>query len=118
MDISNKEIGGRIKEVRKERGITQEQLAEYADISVEFVSLVETGRSSLKVPTLAKIASALTISTDYLIYGSAHYTENPKINAMLSKVPDSKKNQVEKLIALFLSATSSDDSKKNKNLST
>lgn len=28
MDIFNKEIGSRIKEIRKERGITQEQLAE------------------------------------------------------------------------------------------
>lgn len=114
MDNFNKEIGSRIKGIRKERGITQEQLAEYADVSVDFIGLVETGRSSLKVPTLAKIAKALNISADYLIYGDAPYTENPKINAMLSKVPDSKKKQVEKLIALFLSSISSDDNKMNK----
>ncbi|MCM1166517.1 MAG: helix-turn-helix transcriptional regulator [Lachnospiraceae bacterium] len=112
MDIFNKEVGGRIKEIRKERGITQEQLAEYADVSVDFIGLVETGKSTLKVSTLAKIATALNISSDYLIYGDAPYVENPKINAMLAKVPDSKKKQAEKLVALFLSAISTDDSKK------
>lgn len=111
MENFNREMGGRIKQLRKERGITQEQLAEYADISVDFVGLVESGRSSMKVPTLAKIAKALNISADYLMFGNAPYIENSKINAMLAAVPENKKKHAEKLLALFLNAISSDNDK-------
>ena len=108
MEILNTDIGNRIRQVRKECGYTQEQLAEYAEISVDFLGLIETGRNSMKVQNLAKIASALNVTTDYLIYGTTPYKENPKINTMLSVVPESRRKQVEKLIALFLTSLRSD----------
>ena len=109
MEILNTDIGNRIRQARKECGYTQEQLAEYAEISVDFLGLIETGRNSMKVQILAKIASALNVTTDYLIYGTTSYKENPKINTMLSVVPESKRKQVEKLIALFLTSLRSDE---------
>ena len=109
MEILNTDIGNRIRQARKECGYTQEQLAEYAEISVDFLGLIETGRNSMKVQNLAKIASALNVTTDYLIYGTTPYKENPKINTMLSVVPESKRKQVEKLIALFLTSLRSDE---------
>lgn len=109
MEISNAEIGNRIRLIRKDCGFTQEQLAECAEISVDFLGLVETGRSSMKVKNLAKIASVLNVTTDYLIFGTTPYKENVKINTMLSVVPDSKRKQVERLIALFLNALHSDE---------
>lgn len=109
MEISNVDIGNRVRQLRKECGYTQEQLAEYAEISVDFLGLIETGRSSMKVQNLAKIASILNVTTDYLIYGTSPYKENARINTMLSVVPDNKRKQVEKLIALFLNALRSDE---------
>ena len=109
MEILNTDIGNRIRQARKECGYTQEQLAEYAEISVDFLGLIETGRNSMKVQILAKIASALNVTTDYLIYGTTPYKENPRINTMLSVVPESKRKQVEKLIALFLTSLRSDE---------
>ena len=109
MEISNVDIGNRIRQLRSEYGYTQEQLAEYAEISVDFVGLIETGRSSMSLKNLAKIASALNVTTDYLIFGTTPYKENSRINTMLSVVPDRKRKQVEKLIALFLNALCSDE---------
>ena len=109
MEILNTDIGNRIRQLRKECGYTQEQLAEYAEISVDFLGLIETGRNSMKVQNLAKIASALNVTTDYLIYGTTPYKENPKINTMLSVVPENRRKQVEKLIALFLTSLRSDE---------
>ena len=108
MEISNVDIGNRIRQLRGEYGYTQEQLAEYAEISVDFVGLIETGRSSMSLKNLAKIALALNVTTDYLIFGTTPYKENARINTLLSTVPDKKRKQVEKLIALFLSALHSD----------
>lgn len=59
-------LGRRIKKERLKRGITQEQLAEKVDISVNFMSLIENGRN-MSVETLANIAVALGVTVDYLL---------------------------------------------------
>lgn len=102
MDFTNAEIGMRIRIVRKERGYTREQLAEYADMSSNFLGAVETGKKSMKVQNLAKIAKALDVTADYLIYGTAPYKENVKINTMLSSMSEDKRKQVEKMITVFM----------------
>ena len=65
MDIK-KEIGERIKRVRKQRGLTQEQLAEIMEISSRNLSNIELGNSFPKPETLEKFLSALNITTQTL----------------------------------------------------
>lgn len=102
MDMSNSSIGSRIRTVREERGYTREQLAEYADVSTDFLWHIETGRSSMSTQNLGKIAAALDVPTDYLIFGKMPYKENAKINAMLYALPDEIQKQVEKMITVFV----------------
>lgn len=102
MDITNAEIGKRIRDTRKERGYTREQLAEYAEMSVNFLGAVETGKKSMKVQNLVKIAQALGVTTDYLLIGSTPFKENAKINTMLSAMTEDKRKQVEKMITVFI----------------
>ena len=56
-----KVLGKRISEIRKSNGLTQEDLAEKAGYSVEFISLVERGLNAPSVAGLAKIAKALKV---------------------------------------------------------
>lgn len=65
MDIK-REIGERIKRVRKQRGLTQEQLAEIMEISSRNLSNIELGNSFPKPETLEKFLSALNITTQTL----------------------------------------------------
>ena len=88
MDMSNAAIGGRIRQVREERGYTREKLAELADISADFLWEVEAGRKSMKVQNLGRIAKALFVSTNYMFYFTAHYKYNAKINSMISYIHD------------------------------
>ena len=65
-----KELGEKIKRVRKSRGITQEQLAEMIDISPRSLSNIEVGGCFVKSETLEKIleakeATSLVESLDY-----------------------------------------------------
>ena len=101
MDMSNAAIGGRIRQAREERSYTREKLAELADISADFLWEVEAGRKSMKVQNLGKIAAALCISTDYLIYGTSSYKENSKLNSMISAMPEDVQKQAEKLLFVF-----------------
>ena len=63
------EIGQRIMERRKKLGLTQEMLAEKADVTTQFVSYAESGKRAMRPENLVKIAAALEVSTDYLLPG-------------------------------------------------
>ena len=55
-------LGERIKALRKRANLTQEQLAEEAGVSVNFIGNVERGESAASVKTLRRIAKALGVS--------------------------------------------------------
>lgn len=106
MDMSNASIGNRIRKIRKERGYTREQLAEYAEISANFVWEIETGKKGMKTQVLGRIAAALDVPTDYLIFGEVSYKPNAKINSMVSAQPAEIQKQIEKMITVFLDTLS------------
>lgn len=58
----NKLLGRRIRELRKERGLTQEQLSEKVGKTDEVISNIETGAASTRLSTLFDIADALKVS--------------------------------------------------------
>ena len=64
------EVGQRIKEVREFYGYSQAQLAEKASLSPRFIAFVESGKKDMSSKSIKQIASALRVSTDYLLYGS------------------------------------------------
>ena len=63
------ETGKRIMDRRKKMGRTQEQLAERSEVTTQFVSYAESGKRGMRPENLMKIASALGVSTDYLLTG-------------------------------------------------
>ena len=68
------EIGQRIRKYRKAVGMSQEQLADAANISTTHMSHIETGNTKLSLPVLVAISEALSVHTDALIY------DEPKVN--------------------------------------
>lgn len=65
-------VGQRIAQVRKQRGLTMLQLAKKAELgdSAQNVRRLEIRKHQPRKATLAKIAKALNVSTDYLAFGS------------------------------------------------
>ncbi len=61
-----KEFGEKIKRMRKNRNLTQEQLAEMIDISPRNLSGIEVGANFVKAETLEKILTALNVSMEDL----------------------------------------------------
>ncbi len=57
-----KQIGSHIAKIRKERGLTQSELAELIDVTIETISRLERGVSVPSLKTLEKISSVLNIS--------------------------------------------------------
>ena len=60
-------IGEKIAKQRKEKGLTQSQLAEMINVSNKTISRWETGEGYPEISLLVPLAKALGVSTDYLL---------------------------------------------------
>lgn len=60
-------LGRRVKELRKKRGLTQEELAERASVDVKYLGNIERGRENPTVGTLEKLANALSVKTHQIL---------------------------------------------------
>ena len=60
------DLGKKIKRMRQNRGLTQEQLAEIVDISQRTLSGIEIGENFVTAETLDKILAALNTTSDEL----------------------------------------------------
>lgn len=54
-------LGQRISEIRKIKGITQEQLAEKADLTVSYISKIEGAKKNPTMTVVNKIAQGLGV---------------------------------------------------------
>jgi len=80
-------IGERIKRERLDKGLTQEVLAENANISASFLGQIERGERKLSLVTLIQIAEVLGASLDHLV---KDYTpsENPELVELIYLLRD------------------------------
>ncbi len=65
--IDYKDIGARIREVRLQRKMTQEQLAEAVGVGVTHISHIETGNSIPSLQVVVDIINTLECSADELL---------------------------------------------------
>lgn len=69
MDNYLLQMGMRIAARRKEIGLTQEELADMINVSVQTISTAERGRKALRPENIVKICRALRCTTDYILIG-------------------------------------------------
>jgi transcriptional regulator with XRE-family HTH domain len=60
-------LGDRVREQRKSRGLTQEDLAESLHLSVAYVSLIERGGRNPPYTTVVAIARALGVPPSRIV---------------------------------------------------
>lgn len=70
MGIDYATIGSRIREIRVSKKLTQSKLAELSGVEPSNISHIERAATKLSLPTLIKIANALEVTLDELVYGN------------------------------------------------
>ena len=82
MELDNKRIGERLRELRTDHGFKQKEVAEYLGLSQSLYSMIEHGKRRLKWLSLVeKLALLYNCDEDYIlclhdeynIYGSIAY---------------------------------------------
>lgn len=66
-ELDFRAIGQRIKIARIKKRLTQEAVAEKVNITTQHMSNIETGNSSVSLPTLISIANVLYVTIDELL---------------------------------------------------
>ncbi len=72
--VAKKQAASRLRLVRENAGLTQEQFAEILDITVSAYKKVESGENQISTAVLRKLYDVMNVSTDYILYGD---TKNP-----------------------------------------
>jgi len=64
-----RQVGKRVRLARQSRGLTLDQASEAADTSIQFLSQIEKGEQAMTMLKLGRLAKALGVTTDYLLFG-------------------------------------------------
>nr|WP_302641421.1 helix-turn-helix transcriptional regulator [uncultured Agathobaculum sp.] len=108
-------IGGRIRKQREYLGLTREQFAEKLDITPKFCSDIELGVKGMSVPTLCRIASTLSLSTDYILFGKQEKKDKfwafKALSPMIESVTPSQLPYLENVLKAVISAMNHKDDK-------
>lgn len=92
-NIDYKDLGKRIRAERRKQDLTQEKLAEMANISDSFMGHIERGGRTLSIETLAKIANALNLSIEYIVCGEFNYQPDMLPSEILDALNRMSSNQ-------------------------
>lgn len=88
MKMVFKHLGQRIREERTKYRLTQEQLAEAAEINESYIGQVERGEKNPSLETLVSIANSLGVTVDYLLQDEVNVKPNSLINELISITKD------------------------------
>lgn len=97
-----KTIGRNLMQQRLSQNITREQLSERIGISTTFYANLECGNKMMSLITLRKLADALCISTDVLLYGDNVSGHIRNIERLLKDQPETYVAYIEDVIRLTL----------------
>lgn len=96
-------IGKRIQKRRKQLMMTQEQLAELMNVSIQMVSNLERGNKAIRIDNLINLSEILNISTDYILTGKATTDDNVALASRITQLPPKDRKMVELLVEYCLS---------------
>lgn len=97
-----KEMGIRISKRRKEYHLTQEQIAEQMNVSLQMISNLELGKKAIRPENLVKLCRVLDVTADYILTGKKSASDVQSIASKLSCLPDDDVQMIETLIDFFI----------------
>ena len=92
------DMGERISKRRKELNLTQEQLAETINLSLQSISCIELGKKAIRPQNLVNLCNALDVSTDYILTGRKEFKQLEGILTKLAVLRESDYTMVENLV--------------------
>lgn len=71
MHFDQVNFGCRVRELRKSRNLTQEQLSAMLHISIDHLGKIEVGKRGISIDLLLELSEALDVTLDFLVKGNS-----------------------------------------------
>ena len=84
-------------------GLTQEQLADKMDVSIQMVSNLERGNKSIRIENLIKLSEILNISTDYILMGKETTGDMQVLTEQMASLSQKERKMMKLLMDFCLS---------------
>lgn len=94
-------IGARLKNARKNKGLTQEQLVEKMGVSIAYLSKIETGKIHINLERLSQICNILDVTEGEILNGVSISSDkylNSEFNTILKKCNPNQQKLAYKII--------------------
>lgn len=78
MNINQKEIGKRIRSLRRGNDLTQLELSNKLNINMDHLSRIETGSKGMSIDLLIEISEYFSVSADYILFGQKQNADEIK----------------------------------------
>ena len=88
MTINFQLIGQRVKEYRCRQNLKQDELAWDANLSAPYLSCIENGVKQASLGSLVRIADALNVTIDYLLFGDISQGEDNNFRRLSAIISD------------------------------
>ena len=97
-------LGEKIKKERMRKRLTQEMLAEMADITSSYVGQIERGERKVTLSKLVRIANVLNVSVDYLLSDNKELIDDNlqiEIKNAMNNMKEKDKNMIIDIIKII-----------------
>ena len=94
-------IGKRLKDARKKKNLTQEQLVEKLGVSIAYLSKIETGKIHINLERLSQICEILDVTEGEILNGVSKNSNKylyPEFSEILKKCSPQKQKLAYKII--------------------
>ncbi|CDL86417.1 Transcriptional regulator, XRE family [Xenorhabdus cabanillasii JM26] len=98
---SDMSFSARLIQLRKQKGLTQQGLADAANIHVQQVKRYEAGTSEPSAEALRKLAKTFSISADWLLFEEGERTPSNEFLFLfeaINEFPDEEKNVIKEML--------------------
>ncbi len=95
-------FGERLRELRAEKGLTQEETAEALNISLRYYQMLERGEKTGSVDILIALGDVLDCSLDYLLMGKRGKGNGDPLTAKLNALSRRQRQYAGKMLELWL----------------
>lgn len=97
MALDYKLMGERLKKARLQKGYTQEKLSEILNISIAYLSRIETGATHINLKRLNELCGLLGVSEGYILNGASDNSTtylNSELSSILKDCSSDKKELI------------------------
>ena len=105
MALDYKIMGERLRNARQAKGLTQDKLAEILDVSIAFLSRIESGKTRINLVRLNEICTITGVSESYILNGTSESSPSyltEEFNSLLKDCPANKRKQIYEIAKIIV----------------